>query len=154
MTRKTDRPAKRAAGESRYVSPAACKRGHRSARTSANGTCIACAKLHQQRYTSRLRAQRPSKFIWWNARARALRERLPFTITEADCAVPLTCPVLGIPLKVNRGAPRAGSPSLDRMFPHMGYVPSNVRVISFKANRIKCDATIDEVRAVLHWMER
>lgn len=46
------------------------------------------------------------------------------------------------------------SPSLDRMIPALGYVASNVRVISYRANAIKRDATLDELRALVAYVER
>ncbi|WP_145960516.1 hypothetical protein [Novosphingobium meiothermophilum] len=42
----------------------------------------------------------------------------------------------------------ANSPSLDRIEPELGYVPGNTIVISNRANRLKSDATIDELRAI------
>lgn len=41
----------------------------------------------------------------------------------------------------------AGSPSLDRISPELGYVPGNVRVISDKANRLKGSRNLTELRA-------
>ena len=41
----------------------------------------------------------------------------------------------------------------DRVVPALGYVPSNIRVISFRANRIKSDASAAELRAVLEYVE-
>jgi hypothetical protein len=63
------------------------------------------------------------------------------------------CPVLGIPLIVGRGHARDTSPSLDRIDPTKGYVPGNVAVISHKANTMKSNATIDEIRALLRYLE-
>lgn len=51
------------------------------------------------------------------------------------------------------GSRRDRKPSLDRVVPSLGYVKGNVRVISFRANRIKSDATADELRAVLSYTE-
>ena len=48
---------------------------------------------------------------------------------------------------------RDRTPSLDRFVPNLGYVKGNIRVISFRANRLKSDATIDEMRQVLAYME-
>lgn len=42
----------------------------------------------------------------------------------------------------------ANSPSLDRIEPDLGYVAGNAIVISNRANRLKSDATIDELRAI------
>ena len=37
------------------------------------------------------------------------------------------------------------SPSLDRIFPESGYTKGNVRVISWRANWIKNNSTIEEI---------
>ena len=71
-----------------------------------------------------------------------------------DIVVPEFCPVLGLRLKISEeGRWTDSSPSLDRFIPSLGYVKGNVRVISWRANRIKCDATVEEVRALLAYME-
>ena len=40
------------------------------------------------------------------------------------------------------------SPSLDRIVSSLGYVKGNIRVISYKANRVKSNATLEELRKV------
>jgi hypothetical protein len=90
------------------------------------------------------------------ARSRASKGGYPFTISLSDISIPSTCPVLGITLKRHKGTrsgPSDTAPSLDKMVPSLGYVPGNIRVISMRANRIKTDATADELRAVLRYME-
>jgi len=85
------------------------------------------------------------------AKQRAKKKGLPFNITPSDVVVPDKCPLLGIELKrsrVNRG-PSDNSPTLDRINPSEGYVRGNVWVISGKANRIKTDASIDEIRSLV-----
>ena len=80
-----------------------------------------------------------------SAKARAKDKCLPCTITLSDILVPAMCPVLGIELKVSRTSPSTSSPSLDRIVPHLGYVPGNVIVVSNLANMIKNNATPDQV---------
>lgn len=92
------------------------------------------------------------KVLFNNAMQRARRDGILFTLTFDDIVVPEYCPVLGLKLAIARGAANDSSPSLDRIRPERGYVPGNVRVISHKANTIKSNATIDEVRAVLQYM--
>ncbi len=43
--------------------------------------------------------------------------------------------------------------SLIRLVPSKGYVKGNVRWISRRANRIKSDASIDEIKKILKYME-
>jgi hypothetical protein len=46
------------------------------------------------------------------------------------------------------------SPSIDQIVPGGGYVPGNVRIISWKANRLKSNATIDDLEAILAYMKK
>jgi hypothetical protein len=100
------------------------------------------------------RADNRKRNILNAARQRAVKEGLPFDITEDDFELPDVCPVLGIPLEFaeGKGHYTSNSPSLDKFDPSAGYVKGNVAVISMKANRMKNDATIEEVERLLHWM--
>jgi len=85
-----------------------------------------------------------------NAKYRAKAAGLAFTISMDDIKVPEFCPVLGIKIIIGdgRGGHRDESPSLDRIHPELGYVPGNVVVVSWRVNRIKCDATVAELRTI------
>jgi hypothetical protein len=85
-----------------------------------------------------------------NARARAKAADVPFLLTPGDIVVPSHCPILGLPLFQITGKKGGGpnSPSLDRIEPSLGYVPGNIVVISNRANRLKSDASIEELRAI------
>jgi len=66
---------------------------------------------------------------------------------------------LGIPLFARVGAGRSNrdqvenSPSLDRIDNSKGYVPGNIAVISMRANMIKNNATLAELKAIVAYME-
>lgn len=63
--------------------------------------------------------------------------------------VPEVCPVLGIKIQGNVVAgPLDSSPSIDRLIPHLGYIPGNVRIISNRANRLRSDGTARELKLV------
>lgn len=85
-----------------------------------------------------------------NARARAAAAGVPFAITLEDVVVPTHCPILGLPLFQTLGKKGGGphSPSLDRIEPCLGYVKGNIVVISNRANRLKSDASIEELRKI------
>ena len=81
------------------------------------------------------------------ARSRAKQLGLEFNITREDVPIPEFCPVLGIPLLFDQ--PRGfcdNSPTLDRIDNTKGYVIENIVIVSWRANRIKCDATIEELK--------
>jgi len=61
---------------------------------------------------------------------------------------------LGIPIAARSGSFSDHSPSIDRTVPHLGYVKGNVTIMSYRANRIKCHASLDELRAIVAYMER
>jgi hypothetical protein len=95
----------------------------------------------------------PVRHLFKSAKARAKKLGIKFEITESDIYIPRICPVLGIPLVPDAHSRVSGSPSLDKIDNTAGYIPGNVAVISWKANRIKNDATVDELRAIVHYME-
>ena len=87
------------------------------------------------------------------AKARATKAGVPFDLSPEDITIPHLCPVLGTPIIVGSGKPTDNSPSLDRVVPLLGYVKGNVLVISNRANRIKNNATIAELRQVADFFE-
>lgn len=94
--------------------------------------------------------------IWCSAKKRAKIKNMEFNITVEDIPdIPKYCSVLGIELKSNStNSPLDSSPSIDRIDSSKGYVKGNIRIISNRANRIKSDATIDELRKVLKDYEK
>lgn len=90
----------------------------------------------------------------WLAKERAVQQGVPFSLRYEDIQVPEFCPVLGIRLERARGASTDSSPSIDRLVPSLGYVPGNVMVISQKANRIKSVGTVEDLLAIVRYMQQ
>jgi hypothetical protein len=63
------------------------------------------------------------------------------------------CPVFGVKMLWGKNND-FDSPSLDRFIPCKGYIKNNVSWISERANRVKTDATLQEVLNVAKWMEQ
>ena len=93
--------------------------------------------------------EQPALSMLREAKRRARRKNIPFDLRLFDIHIPTTCPVLGIPIFVSGGVVTQNSPSIDRIVPCLGYVRGNVRVISFRANSLKQDATCEELQLVL-----
>ena len=93
------------------------------------------------------------------ARVRAKKNNLQCTLTLEELIdlypVDGECPVLNIPLFWGNGGKgnRNNSPSLDRIDPKGDYTKDNVCIISWRANMIKSDATLDEIEAVYYYMK-
>jgi len=69
---------------------------------------------------------------------------------------PKVCPILGTPISFQRGVgtrKSANTASYDRIDNAKGYIKGNVKIISRKANSMKCDLTLDQSRNLLQYME-
>lgn len=82
------------------------------------------------------------------AKRRAKSKGWEFNLNIEDIHIPVECPVLRIPLVVGVGKSSYASPSLDRIDNRKGYVKGNVRVISHRANTLKSNGSLAELRAV------
>ncbi len=90
------------------------------------------------------------------ARERSRTQGVPYDLDRSDIAIPERCPILGIPIVLfdeRFGRRCDGLATLDRIEPAKGYVKGNVWVISHRANRLKADASLDELRALVRALE-
>jgi hypothetical protein len=102
-------------------------------------------------YMKNWRLTDPEKWVVGSCKQTAKNKDLPFNITSDDVIIPTHYPALGIELKMGTSgllASRDAAPSIDRIVPSKGYVRGNIVVVSFRANRIKTNATADEILAV------
>lgn len=114
---------------------------------------------HCARNNARLKERRSSPEMWARIslnqiKNRAARKGLEFNLEPKDLPPPVKCPVLGIPLVYGAASGSPNLPSVDRIDANKGYVKGNVRVISYRANTIKQDATYDELLAVANYIKR
>ena len=92
------------------------------------------------------------------AKSRAKKKGVPFDLTlqDLDDVWNECCPILGIPLVRGEGIGgiQDNSPSLDKIDPELGYVKGNIAIISVRANRIKQNATVEEIEKVYLWLQQ
>lgn len=86
-----------------------------------------------------------------SAKTRASAKGLPFDLTAEDLTLPEVCPVLNISLSWSNVITNE-TPSIDRVVPELGYVKGNCNIISMKANRLKNNATKEELEAILAYI--
>lgn len=103
------------------------------------------------------RRRNPKWYLRWSALRRAKKKNIEFSLTLEDIPeIPDICPIALIPLFIKEydggKGPCDNSPTLDRKDTHKGYVPGNVRVISFRANRWKADMVTADVERLLEYM--
>lgn len=87
-----------------------------------------------------------------SAKQRAKENGLEFTLTEADLGeYPTVCPVLGIAIdRSNRNT----AASIDRIDNSKGYTPDNIVIVSYLANRIKNNATVEQLCKVAEFYKQ
>ncbi len=86
-------------------------------------------------------------------RENAKKRNIEFTITMEDIEWPVLCPVLDIELDYDSSGRSENSVSFDRINPNKGYIPGNVQIVSWRANRIKNDGTAEEHRKIAEYLE-
>lgn len=99
------------------------------------------------------RRENPESRLLANARERAKKRDLVFTLTKEDITIPSRCPVLGLKLLREGGRTRIDprSPTLDRINNKRGYVKGNVIVVSWRANNLKRDAPMKELARIVNF---
>ena len=73
------------------------------------------------------------------------------TLVLSDIIIPKYCPILGY--KLSYSGREDDSPSVDRVDSTRGYTKDNIQVISYRANTLKSNMTIEECRKLLSYFE-
>lgn len=107
----------------------------------------------QDIYNYTWRAAHPQKYLLQSAKSRAKKKGLEFNIEESDIIIPEFCPVFGIPLTTRLDGNKDSSPSLDRIDSSKGYIKGNVQVISWRANNLKADGTLEDFLKLVEFMK-
>lgn len=133
------------------------KQGHEGRRSRCTECCTKATRewrrtiskdesLLKKRNWSRKNYQ---SYLLSQAKRLAKNAELPFDLTRDDIVLPGKCPLLGIDIIVlSEKHKQPGSASIDRIVPSLGYVKGNVKIISELANRIKQDATPEQIKTL------
>lgn len=119
--------------------------------------CRMCAPSYMRRNWSGVPADEKTAAQWAifkRTKSRAKSAGTIFNIEFEDLVWPDVCPVLGLPLDYRALADKRGPassrrervPSIDRIDSSRGYEKENVVVVSWRANRLKNNAAIEELR--------
>ena len=97
------------------------------------------------------RKSNPIPYLLSIAKGRANKRGLEFSISSVDLSLPVFCPYLGIKLD-NYSVNKDFHYSIDRIDNSKGYVSGNVEIISNRANRLKNNATAEELLKIAQRM--
>ncbi len=167
-------PCKACGGNLRYVTEKRCVNCRRQRDSVRNKTPKRLAEERVRNKTPKRRAAQatlraagyhrtwqrsdwladPRKRLLKKAKERAKMYGRECTLILEDIVIPEFCPLLGVPLVVGTRQVKNNSPTIDRKNSAGGYVRDNVWVISWRANRIKSDATRTELELIVkNWPE-
>jgi hypothetical protein len=94
---------------------------------------------------AKYRAEYNERVLLSNARVRAKKSNLEFNLIEEDVVIPEKCPLMDIPLFRGTNFVKDNSPCIDRIDNTKGYTKDNIRVISYLGNRLKSNATKEQL---------
>lgn len=95
--------------------------------------------------------QKDLKELYNHLKSSAKKRKIPFSLTMADMyeiSFPISCVITGEPLYFNYGKATDNSFSIDRIDSTKGYSIDNIIVISNRVNRIKNNATPEELSKI------
>ena len=124
-------------------------------RKGLHSRCKTCYVKRNSKYQAKYRDGNRFAIRMRSCRARSKEKDLPFNLTENHLKEIWTdaCPVFGTPLNMSAKKDEEGHAQLDRIVPELGYVKGNVVWLSQRANRIKDDATTEDLERLLKWLK-
>lgn len=161
MFRESKKPCKKCGTTTRYISNNSCVECSKNKmKTQGNPYSKKYYDKNKQKICEKSRkdygtiGKRYIYMLLKRAYKRAQEKNIPFDITADDIKIPEFCPILGIKLIVGKvQGPDDFSPSLDRIIPEKGYVKNNIEIISMRANRMKTNASIQDVENLLNYLK-
>lgn len=144
---------------------------NKSNKDGLHGQCKACVKVRnkkshevlwadpkrKEKYQSvktQWKEANTARYLYTQLRSRAKKAGIEFSIELSDLIFPTHCPVFGVALDYSRKGKRVNnSPSVDRIDNTQGYIKGNTQIISWRANRIKADSTVEELEKLLIYMK-
>jgi hypothetical protein len=159
----------------RFFQGTPCAKCLRTQRYASDGKCVYCVRARDRARYSKRRPQQKAYYeanrericastrehsrkkhardprykMLASAKQRAVLYGRECTLTLDDIVIPERCPLLGLKITTGSRQQKSSSPSLDRKSSSKGYVPGNIWVVSWRANRVKSDSTLEELKLIV-----
>lgn len=109
-------------------------------------------RVHENTRVKKLKEHNPRKYLYKRSKGSAKHRGIEFSIEVEDIIIPEKCPIILQEFNWNSKIHAApNTPSLDRIDNTKGYIKGNVRVISYKANTLKRNATLEEIERLYQY---
>ena len=115
----------------------------------SGGIYKTCKSCHSAHHIKRLKTNHQYR-LWFCSKENAKKKGIPHTIRPHDILLPEVCIYLGIKLNYEilldeKRTMKYDYPSIDRIDSTKGYTIDNIQIISLLANRIKNNATPEQL---------
>lgn len=124
--------------------------------------CKKCKSDMQIEREKRIKSTQEGKREWTIkkllscVKSRVKKENIPFDLDHGwiNQNLPKICPIFKTEIILgNNLENRNNSPSIDKIVPNIGYIKSNCRIISYKANLLKSDGTAEEHEKIANYIK-
>lgn len=127
---------------------------------SWDNECSRAARVEQQRRILQRKwgtkedtdLYRSKRLKWRSKKYYAVTKGIDFTLEFGDVDWPTHCPMLGMELDYFAEGTQENSPSFDRIDSNKGYTKENTHIISWRANRIKNNSSLDDLKKITSYM--
>ena len=105
-------------------------------------------------YKKKWKQEKTEMYLLGRSRIRARKLGMEHNLTIEDIIIPENCPILDIKLFVSDNPQNYNSPTLDRIDNTKGYIKGNVIVVSWRANSLKSNASLQEIQKVANFYRK
>lgn len=112
-------------------------------------------KANNIKWTRKWNLEHPQQYILSRCKASAKKLGLEFNLILDDIIIPELCPVFGLKLEhhIGKGKRHDNTISIDRVDNLKGYIKGNIAIISWKANKLKNNASIADLENIIIYMK-
>lgn len=116
--------------------------------------CYSCGNSISRARYHRYKISNPFKWKCGKTKSRARSLKIPFDLTSEYLESIWTgyCPISLVKLQWDTSRLNPDAAELDRIIPELGYVKGNVVFLSRRINRIKSDASFEEIKKLGEWL--
>jgi hypothetical protein len=117
--------------------------------------CKDCTVEVNGKHRKKSRETKPFFIRHTQLKASAKAQGVPFSLSAEYLESIWTgrCAIFGTPVDIKTPRNTPMSPEVDKHIPELGYVEGNVSWVCHRANRIKDNATVEELEAVLKFVK-
>ena len=124
-------------------------------RDGLSSWCTPCRIELSREGRKKRRLEKPFVFKTHNLKSSANAQGIPYDLTPEYLESIWTgrCAIFGIPISYQGNDNERPTAEIDKITPSLGYVKGNVAWVCHRANRLKDNATLEELKKIVNYLE-